>query len=130
MKNLLLCIILLYASFCVVQAENVKGIMCTYDGSETTYAFTETPIVKYITKKGVQYIQLYVSGKVAPVTQFALAEGKQLVVTYAEFEHTKIENIGSDKVHITEHDGKKFISGGKLIIIKDGKKYTIEGRKL
>lgn len=131
MKKLLLSLILDVLAVCYAQAaEPVKGIMCTYAGSETTYAFCETPIVKYQTEDGVQYAKLYVSGSDNCVCSFALEGGKQLVITYGQFVPTSVGEVGSDNVTITDKDGMKYIQGGRLIIIKSGKKYTIEGKEI
>jgi len=130
MKKILLSFILMVTAIGYAQAADpVKGIMCTYDGSETTYAFSEVPTVKYVTVEGTQKASLYVTGSEDPVATFTLAEGKQLVITYAEFTPTAIEGVNADKATITEKGGKKYIQGGKLIIIgKDGKKYDLAGK--
>lgn len=74
---------------------------------------------------------LYLKDQAEPVLSVALAEGKTLVVTYGEYvppTPTAIEGVATDKVTITERNGKKFIQGGKLIIIgKDGKMYNAAG---
>ena len=132
MKKLLLSFILMVTAIGYAQAADpVKGIMCTYDGSETTYAFSEVPTVKYVTEAGAQKASLYVTDTEEPVATFTLAEGKQLEVTYAEFTPTGINGVNADKATITEKGGKKYIQGGKLIIIgKDGKKYSASGQTL
>lgn len=114
----------------IVRAENVKGIMATYEGARTTYAFTETPTVKYVTEEGIQYAQLYVAGSAKPVASFQLAKGKQLLITYAEFEPSGIDGVAVDKVAVTMRNGKKYVRGGRLVIIKDGKQYDVDGKVL
>lgn len=139
MKKFLLSFILSVAGLGVANAdallapdaiaeEPVRGIIATYEGSETSYKFEDMPTVKYETIEGVQHALLYLKDMEEPVLSVALANGKKLTVTFSEYHSTGIENVASDKVTITELGGKKFINGGKLIIIKkDGKMYNAAG---
>ncbi len=108
--------------------EPVNGIIATYDGSDTSYKLEDVPTIKYETVEGVQHAVLYLKDQADPVLSVALADGKKLTIAYGEYVPTGIEGVTSDKVIITERNGKKFIKGGKLIIIgKDGKKYNATG---
>ncbi len=108
--------------------EPVNGIIATYEGSETSYKLEDVPTVKYETVEGVQHALLYLKDQAEPVLSVALAEGKTLIITYGEYVPTGIDGVATDKVTITEQGGKKFIQGGKLIIIgKDGKMYNAAG---
>ena len=131
MKKYLLTFILSVAGLSIASAEEpVQGIIATYEGSETSYKLEDMPTVKYETVESVQYAVLYLKDQAEPVLSVALAEGKTLVVTYGEYvppTPTAIEGA-TEKVTITERNGKKFINGGKLIIIgKDGKMYDAAG---
>ena len=130
MKKYLLSFILSVAGLGIASAEEpVQGIIATYDGAETSYKLEDMPTVKYETVEGVQNAVLYLKDQAEPVLKIALAEGKTLVVAYGEYNPTPtaIEGV-TDKVSITERNGKKFINGGKLIIIgKDGKMYDAAG---
>lgn len=125
MKKYLLLLILLVTGLGVASAaEPVKGIIATYDGADTSYKLEDMPTIKYENVEGVQHAVLYLKDMAEPVLSVALAEGKQLVVVYGEYEPT-----GVDKVTITERNGKKVINGGKLIIIsKDGKMFDAAGK--
>ena len=132
MKKYLLTFILSVAGLSIASAEEpVQGIIATYDGSETSYKLEDMPTVKYETVEGVQNAVLYLKDQAEPVLSVALAEGKTLVVAYGEYvppTPTGIEGAATDKVTITERNGKKFIQGGKLIVIgKDGKMYNAAG---
>lgn len=129
MKKYLLSFILSVAGLGVASAaEPVKGIIATYDGATTSYKLSDMPIVKYETVGGVQHAVLYLQGVTYPVLSVAIAKGKKLTVAYSEYQPTGIDNVASDKVTITERNGKKVINGGKLIIIsKDGKMYDAAG---
>ena len=130
MKKYLLTFILSVAGLSIASAEEpVQGIIATYEGSETSYKLEDVPTVKYETVEGVQNAVLYLKDQAEPVLKVALAEGKTLVIAYGEYNPTPtaIEGV-TDKVSITERNGKKFINGGKLIIIdKDGKMYDAAG---
>lgn len=130
MKKYLLTFILSVAGLSIASAEEpVQGIIATYEGSETSYKLEDMPTVKYETVEGVQNAVLYLKDQTEPVLSVALAEGKTLVIVYGEYNPTAtaIEGV-IDKVSITERNGKKFIQGGKLIIIgKDGKMYDAAG---
>lgn len=129
MKKYLLTFILSVAGLSIASAdEPIKGIIATYEGSETSYKLEDIPTVKYETVEGVQHAVLYLKDQAEPVLSVALAEGKTLIITYGEYVPAGIDGIASDKAVITERNGKKFIQGGKLIIIgKDGKMYNAAG---
>ena len=129
MKKYLLTFILSVAGLSIASAEEpVQGIIVTYEGSETSYKLVDMPAVKYETVEGVQNAVLYLKDQAEPVLSVALAEGKKLTIAYGEYVPTGIKGVASDKVTVTEQGGKKFIRGGKLIIIgKDGKMYDAAG---
>lgn len=131
MRKYLLTFILSVAGFSIASAEEpIQGIIATYEGSDTSYKLEDTPIIKNETVEGVQYAVLYLKDQAEPVLKVALAEGKKLVVTYGEYDPmpTAIDGVATDKVTIIEQGGKKFIRGGKLIIIgKDGRMYNAAG---
>ncbi|MCQ2259495.1 MAG: hypothetical protein MJZ41_16145 [Bacteroidaceae bacterium] len=132
MKKYLLTFILSVAGLSIASAdEPVQGIIATYEGSETSYKLEDMPTVKYETIEGVNHAVLYLKDQAEPVLSVALAEGKTLIITYGEYVPSAIEGVATDKVTIIEQGGKKFIQGGKLIIIgKDGKKYNAAGNLL
>ena len=129
MKKYLLSFILSVAGLSIASAdEPVQGIIATYDGSETSYKLEDMPTVKYETVEGVNHAVLYLKDQAEPVLSVALAEGKTLIITYGEYVPNGIVGVATDKVTITELGGKKFINGGKLLIIgKDGKMYDAAG---
>lgn len=132
MKKYLLTFILSVAGLCMACADDpVQGIIATYEGSTTSYKLESMPTVKYETVEGVQHAVLYLKDKAEPVLSVALAEGKKLTVAYGEYMLTGIDHVASDKAHITVRHGKKYISGGRLIIIdKIGKMYDAAGTQL
>lgn len=125
--NLLLLLIIVGSAYA---AGTGGGIIVTYQGAETSYMFDEMPVVKYSDYSGEQYADLYVNGSGSPVATFSL-HGEKLIVTYSEYEPTSIDGVTADKAVITERNGKKYVQGGRLIIVsKDGKKYDINGTEI
>ncbi|MBQ0049257.1 MAG: hypothetical protein KBT12_03315, partial [Bacteroidales bacterium] len=97
-------------------------------GSETSYKLEDMPTVKYETVEGVNHAVLYLKDQAEPVLSVVLAQGKTLTIAYGEYVPTAIEGVNADKAVITERNGKKYVQGGKLIIIgKDGKMYDAAG---
>ena len=131
MKKFLLSFILSVAGLAVASAqEPVKGIIATYDGSDTSYKLEDMPIVKYETEDGVKHAVIYLKYLAEPVLRVVLSEDEQFIVTYGEYVPTSsaIEDAEQDKAVITQRNGRKIIKGGKLIIIsKDGKMYDLSG---
>lgn len=129
MKKYLLSFILSVAGFSMASAgEPVNGIIATYDGADTSYKLEDVPTVKYLDVEGEKYAVLYLKDQAEPVLSVILAQGKTLTIAYGEYVPTGINGVATDKVTITERNGKKFIQGGKLIIIgKDGKMYNAAG---
>lgn len=132
MKKYLFSFILSLAGLGIASAdEPVSGIIATYEGAATSYKLSDVPTVKYETVEGVRHAVLYLQGIAQPVLSLPLADDKELIVTYGEYDPTAIESVAGDKVAITERNGRKLIQGGKLIIIgKDGRKYNTAGIEL
>lgn len=129
MKKYLLTAILSFAGFGIASAEApVTGIIVTINGWDTCYKLEDVPTVKYETVEGVSHAFLYLKDQTEPVLRVALADGKTLTITYGEYIPPVTNGLASEKVVITEQDGKKVIQGGKLIIIgKDGRMYNAAG---
>ncbi len=128
-KKLLLLFVSSLVGFAMAQAdEPIKGIIATYNGAETSYMLADVPAIKYEDIAGTKHAVIYLKDKPEPVLSVALAEGKQLLVVYGIYTPTSIEGETLGKTSVTERDGKKYIQGGRLIIIsKDGKKYDFNG---
>ncbi|MCQ2239984.1 MAG: hypothetical protein MJZ73_12240 [Bacteroidaceae bacterium] len=132
MKKTVLFLILSVLGFCNLCAEDhIKGIIATYDGAETSYKLEEFPTVKYLDIEDTHYAALYLNKQTEPSLIVPLAEGKKLVITYGEYTPEEVDGITSTKASITERQGKKYIKGGKLVIVaKDGRKYDVKGEEL
>ena len=129
MKRILLLFILSVAGLGLAGAtEAVKGIIATYNGAETSYKLSDVPTVRYETIEGVPNAVLYVKDNATPVLSVPLAEGKTLTIVYGEYVPSAIDAPEADRATIINQDGRKFIKGGKLIIVgKDGRMYNAAG---
>ena len=129
MKKCLLSFILSVAGLGLASAtEPVQGIIATYDGAETSYKLSDVPTVRYETIQGVPNAVLYVKDNATPVLSVPLAEGKTLTIVYGEYVPSAIDAPEADRATIINQGGKKFIKGGKLIIVgKDGRMYNAAG---
>ncbi len=106
------------------------GIIVTYQGARTSYRFDEMPIVKNMEIDGEQCIAILLKNSAGPVATFPI-NGKKLIITCSEYLPTSIDGVTSDEAVIIDRDGKKYVQGGRLIIVKkDGTKYDIDGTEI
>lgn len=130
-KILFLFFLLIVGLNFAVAATPIKGIFATYDGAETSYKLSDFPKVVYEQVGGVKHAVLYLKGQSTSVLSVPLVEGKQLVIVYGEYTTNSIDGIVSNEATIVEKDGKKYIQGGKIVIIgNDGKMYDATGKLL
>ena len=117
MKRLIVALMGLCMS-AVLQAEENDAIYVWVDGSSACYQLSKAPTVSY----SGTYAVLSVDGK--EELKLDLSDGKQLIVTYGEYDATGIDDaVVPDKVSRVG----KYIRGGHLIIVKDGKQYDANG---
>ena len=73
---------------------------------------------------------LTLSGKTTPELTIPITDDNSLKVTfgvYVEPTTTKVDAVTTDSKVVKNG---KYISGGRLIIVKDGKKYDASGRQI
>ena len=117
-KNLILLFMMLF-SVVMAKAETNDAIYVWVDGTSTCYKLEAMPQVTYDEGSAV----LTVSGET--VLTLELKDGAELIVTYGQYqEATGIDNANAAEV---KREGK-FITGGRLVIIRDGKQYDAQGR--
>lgn len=125
MKQKLL--LLAFALFCVgiakADTEDKNAILVWVDGQSTCYQLADMPKITYSDNCAI----LTLKGSNTPVLTLPL-NGSTVKVTYGEYVPTGINDLKSSSSKVT-HNGK-FVSGGKLVIIKDGKKYNIDGTEI
>ena len=107
------------------------GIIAVVNGSETSYALHAVPSVDIINKDGIRYANISVNGQSQPVASIALEENQELSIVYGTYSAAGTDGTVSQKVSTYTKNGKKYITGGKLIVIgKDGKLYDADGNKI
>lgn len=126
MRKLLLLSVFLLACAVSHAADSYTGIFVYVDGESIGYLFEQMPTVTYSTESDeVKVAQLSVDGNSSPVLSLRLTEDAKLVVEYGEVLISEgVESPASTAK--VQKDGKYFICG-KLVIIKNGKKYNVGG---
>ena len=111
--------------FAYAEEPEVMGIYAWADGDSTCYKLSEMPKVTYDEGAAV----LTICGKEQLRVQ--LTDGAQLKITYGVYidEPTAIEGTEQRPVQAVQQNGK-YIRGGRLVIIKDGKMYDANGVKI
>ncbi len=106
-----------------------EAVYCRVTGSSTCYRLSDQPVITYsdsaavLTINGVEQLRL------------PMEDISQLTITYGEYQYvppvpTDNEQVsGSFEVQPVEKVGK-YIRGGRLIIVKDGKMYDAQGREV
>lgn len=131
MKKKVLLFVMMVFSITMAWADNgtINGLIATFEGSDVTYQLEKMPTVSYQKDGDNQKAILTYEGLETPI-EFLLEDGKQLVITYGTYVPSGINDIESGKVQIKEMNNRKYIVGGKLIIIKNGKKYAADGTEI
>lgn len=113
------------------EPKSTSGIIVTYQGAEVSYKLAETPTVIYTVKDGIKLAQLFLKNEAEPVVSIKLDNNVQLTIVYGEYKPTSIEVAEMNKASIVERNGRKYIIGGKLVIIdQHGKKYNTSGQEI
>ncbi len=107
--------------------ETPDAIYVWVDGSAVCYRLDAEPVVKFQNNKAV----LYVDG--TEVLCLDLKEHGDLKVVFGQYEEDKdpvgVKDIESESYSVptkVSHSGK-YIRGGRVIIVKDGKMYDTNG---
>lgn len=111
--------------------EAFTGVLVTTPDGATTYALSEVPRISY-TKTGTTVTaKLFISSSQTTVASVVLQDGKTLKAEWATYTPTAIDEVTSDKATTFTKEGRKYITGGRLIIIgKDGKQYDAAGMEI
>lgn len=121
-RKTILLLALLLSSVLHVKADEgtVDGVFVWVNGSSTCYKLSDVPKVTY--SDGFAILTLGSSS--SPELKVELKDGNSLEITFGTY--SGIKDIMSDELSKVEKNGK-FIRGGRLIIIKDGKQYDVNG---
>ena len=125
MKKLLLTALPLF--LCTsIHAEENDAIYVWVDGESTCYKLESMPKITYGNGTAI----LTLSSKTTPELTIPINDDNSLKVTfgvYVEPTTTKVDAVTTDSKVVKNG---KYISGGRLIIVKDGKKYDASGRQI
>ena len=118
---------LFFATGILAQNETPDAIYVWVDGSEVCYRLDAEPVVKFQDNQAI----LYVNG--VEILVLDLEEHGDLKIVFGQYEKEKdptgITDIGNESNSPNtkvSHSGK-YIRGGKVIIVKDGKMYDTNG---
>jgi len=126
MKRVLLILAVAVSSIATAVAAEKDAVYCWVNGSSTCYRLSDEPVITYaggaavLTIDGVEQLRL------------PMADISQLTITYGEYQNITMDEEqlnGSSNVQPVEKVGK-YIRGGRLIIVKDGKMYDAQGREV
>lgn len=125
MRKILLTALTLFFC-CSMHAEENDAIYVWVDGESTCYQLESMPKITFGNGNAI----LTLSGKTTPELTIPITDENSLKVTFGVYQ----ENITTSLDCITatskvEKKGK-YISGGRLIIVKDGKKYDTSGKEI
>lgn len=125
MRKLLLTVLTLF--LCTyIHAEETDAIYVWVDGESTCYKLESMPKITYSNGTAI----LTLAGKTTPELTIPITDDNSLKVTFGVYKEpttTQIEGIKTDSKVVKNG---KYISGGKLIIVKDGKKYDASGKEV
>ena len=125
MKKLLLTALTLFLCT-TIHAEENDAIYVWVDGESTCYKLESMPKITYGNGTAI----LTLSGKTTPELTIPITDDNSLKVTfgvYVEPTTTKVDAVTTNSKVVKNG---KYISGGRLIIVKDGKKYDANGRQI
>lgn len=112
-------------------AESYTGLLVTVPDGSTTYALAQMPKISYKTDtvKMTVTAQLFIADRTTPVVEVELAAGKTMRVQWGTYTQTGINDVSSDKFTSYQKDGRKYFTGGKLVIVgKDDVLYDASGK--
>lgn len=121
LKNLLLSLLTLIVST-VSYAADTDCILIQADGVETSYLVSQDPKIYYQTEDGVRVARVLLGDSTTPVITVQLVGDKTLKIMYPSA--TDVNAILNNKPLVK--DGKR-IEYGRVVIIKDGRKYNVNG---
>lgn len=127
LKKTFLLVILFLMTILQIKADDkpIDGIFVWVDRSSTCYRLSDMPTISY----SGEYAILTLKGSSKPVLELRIKNGSQLEITYGTYIPTAIETAEVEEPSKVEKVGK-IIRGGRLIIIRDGKQFDINGMEI
>ena len=125
MRKILFTVLTLFLST-YIHAEEKDAIYVWVDGESTCYKLESMPKITFGNGTAI----LTLSSKTTPELTIPITDNNNLKVTFGVYQNhttTRMEGIKTDSKVVKNG---KYISGGRLIIVKDGKKYDASGNEI
>lgn len=106
-------------------AADRDGILVYAEGVETSYLLTQNPRIHYVTENNVKVARIFVDNITEPVVEVQLVGDKTLKIVF-----TSTTDIHTMRDNKPLHKNGKLIKYGKVIVIKDGKEYDLNGKRI
>lgn len=133
MKKHAIMFVMAMLSTVMAMAEQVtyQGVFITISGSDTFYKLDDTPKISISDTDGGKVAVLTLNGKDEPVLTIPVDGNSDVHITYGTYEVPEATSIDTvTPLSIRENNGRKIITGGRLVIIKDGKRYNANGTRV
>lgn len=124
LNKIIMTMLMLVASI-VANAEGRDAIMVYADGVEKTFLLSQAPKIYYNTVDGVKTASVTVDGETTPAVSVQLVGDATMKILYVST--TDIDAIRNNQPLVK--DGK-VIKYGKVVILRNGKQYDINGVEL
>ena len=113
--------------FCTyIHAEETDAIFVWVDGESTCYKLESMPKITYGNGTAI----LTLSGKTTPELTIPITDNNNLKITYGVYQEPTTTSVNGITATSKVVQNGKYISGGRLIIVKDGKKYDASGKEI
>jgi len=110
--------------FCVfLYAEENDAIYVWVDGESICYKLESMPKVSYDNGSAI----LTLSGKTTPELIIPLSDDGNLKITYGIYKEPSSTSVDSITLNSKVVQKGKYIVGGNLVVVKNGKKYNTKG---
>ena len=122
-KTLLTALTLFFCTY--IHAEETDAIFVWVDGESTCYKLESMPKITYSNGTAI----LTLSGKTTPELTIPITDNNNLKITYGVYQEPTTPSVNGITATSKVVQNGKYISGGRLIIVKDGKKYDTSGKE-
>ena len=109
-----------------IHAEETDAIYVWVDGESTCYKLESMPKITYGNGTAI----LTLSGKTTPELTIPITDNNNLKVTFGVYQEPTTTSVNGITTTSKVVQNGKYISGGKLIIVKDGKKFDASGKEI
>ena len=109
-----------------IHAEEKDAIYVWVDGESTSYKLESMPKITFGNGTAI----LTLSGKTTPELTIPITDNNSLKVTFGVYKDPTTTQIEGIKINSKVVKNGKYISGGRLIIVKNRKKYDASGKEI